>query len=127
MEANLIDSTHELSQLQFSDQVNGKSGPSVFYESGFSGVNVQPDVNGLLLQSERAVEFGSGGRVPMGAPLPENRVHLNHSSLLAQTYTQSLPMASILQSEPVEIKQDRYETSSNLLKISSVVTLSVDM
>ena len=48
MEANLLESTHEFSQLQFSDQVNGKSGPSVFYESGFPGVKVRHNVRGLL-------------------------------------------------------------------------------
>ncbi|XP_057486675.1 uncharacterized protein LOC130772804 isoform X1 [Actinidia eriantha] len=114
MEANLLDSTHEHSQLQFSDQVNGKSGPSVFYESGFSGVNIRPDVNGLLLQSEGAAEFGSGGHVPIGASLPENHVHLNHASLFAQTSTQGLPMASIRKSEPVlEMKQNRVMPKSS--------------
>ncbi|GFY81673.1 hypothetical protein Acr_01g0014810 [Actinidia rufa] len=73
----------------------------IFYESGFPGVKVWPDVSGLLLQTAGAVEFGSVGHVPMGASLPENRVHLNHASSLAQTSTQSLPMSSIRKSEPV--------------------------
>ena len=101
MEAKLLDrNSRDLSPAQFSDQGSEKLGLSDFYESGSPSGKVRPDVNGLLLQPEGLVEFGSVGHVPLDVPLP----------LLLQTSNQSPPTLGIQKAKSVPgVNHDRYQ------------------
>ena len=100
MEAKLLDrNSRDLSPAQLSDQGSGKLGLSDFYESGSPRGKACPDANGLLVQPEGLVEFGSVGHVPLEVPLP----------LLVQTSNQSLPTLGMQKSKPVPgVNHDRY-------------------
>ncbi|PSS34759.1 hypothetical protein CEY00_Acc01867 [Actinidia chinensis var. chinensis] len=107
MEAKLLDrNSCDLSPAQFSDQGSGKLGLSDFHESGSPRGKAPPDVNGLLIQPEGLVEFGSVDNVPLEAPLP----------LLVQTSNQSLPTLGMQKSKPVPgVNHDRVMGKSSYL------------
>ncbi|KAA8517667.1 hypothetical protein F0562_015141 [Nyssa sinensis] len=115
MEANLIEkSSRELSQTQFPiDQSDWKTGSDI-YQTGSPGVLVQPNVNGLTLQSDGPVEFGSVGQVPTGSPLQESSRQPNPGSSLTQSSSQSLPMAGMQRLKPIlGMNEDRVTVQSS--------------
>ncbi|KAK9289522.1 hypothetical protein L1049_007677 [Liquidambar formosana] len=111
-ETNLIEkSSRELSQAQ--SPIHQGGGKPVFsdfpqLDSPGPGGKAYPSANGTMLPSEKGVEFGSLGNLPMGAPLLENGRQPNPGSSLSQDFTLNLPAARMQSPNIVlDMNQDR--------------------
>ncbi|GMY25673.1 hypothetical protein FCV25MIE_20915 [Fagus crenata] len=107
-------SSRELAQAQFPVYVSGKHGSSDHMSSS-PGRKVYTNANGSMHPSEKVVEFGSVGSVPVEGSLPERSQQQNSGSALAQNSTVGLPSPGMQSPKPVlAMNQDRFGKSYHL-------------
>lgn len=108
--------SHELSQAHLDyHQGARKSGSSDVRASGFSETKSFSNVNGSLHLSERVVEFGSIGHLPLGGPSVESGGLLNPGSALAQNSDGSLLTPEMQRPKTaLGVDQDRYDNFNKL-------------
>jgi hypothetical protein len=105
-------SSRELAQAQFPVYGSGKHGSSDHMSSS-PGRKVYTNANGSMHPSEKVVEFGSVGSVPVEGSLPERSQQQNSGSALAQNSTVGLPSPGMQSPKPVlAMNQDRYENNT---------------
>ncbi|KAK4582217.1 hypothetical protein RGQ29_025400 [Quercus rubra] len=109
-------SSRELAQAQFPVYGGGKSGSSD-HTSGSPGRKLYSNANGSMHPSERVVEFGSIGHLPVEGSLPERSRQQNSGSAPAQNLSVSLLSPGIQSPKPVlGMNQDRIAVQSFRLK-----------
>ncbi|KAK9986273.1 hypothetical protein SO802_031224 [Lithocarpus litseifolius] len=109
-------SSRELAQAQSPVYGGGKSGSSD-HTSGSPGRKLYSNANGSMHPSERVVEFGSIGHLPVEGSLPERSRQQNSGSAPAQNLSVSLLSPGIQSPKPVlGMNQDRIAVQSFRLK-----------
>ncbi|KAM3689997.1 hypothetical protein ACJW30_09G087600 [Castanea mollissima] len=109
-------SSRELAQSQFPVYGGGKSGSSD-HTSGSPGRKLYSNANGSMHPSERVVEFGSIGHLPVEGSLPERSRQQNSGPGPAQNVSVSLLSPGIQSPKPVlGMNQDRIAVQSFRLK-----------
>lgn len=103
-------SNHELARAQFPVYGSRKSLP-LYHTSGSPGRMVYSTVNGSLHPSERAVEIGLIGNLPVDGLMLERSGQKNYGPVLAQNPSGSIPLQLQAMQSPkavVGMNQDRY-------------------
>ncbi|XP_065634888.1 uncharacterized protein LOC112004059 isoform X2 [Quercus suber] len=109
-------SSRDLAQAQLPVYGGGKSGSSD-HTSGSPGRKLYSNANGSMHPSERVVEFGSIGHLPVEGSLPERSRQQNPGSAPAQNLSVSLLSPGIQSPKPVlGMNQDRIAVQSFRLK-----------
>ncbi|XP_059462586.1 uncharacterized protein LOC132191531 isoform X2 [Corylus avellana] len=109
-------SSRELAQAQFPVYGSGKS-ESSDHTSGSPGRKVYSNANGSTHPSERVVEFGSVGHLPVEGSLLEKSWQQSSGSALGQNSSGSLPPSGMQSPKPVlGMNQDRIGVQSYRLK-----------
>ncbi|KDP22776.1 hypothetical protein JCGZ_00363 [Jatropha curcas] len=116
----------ELSQAQYHmHQDGGKLGPSDLHHTGSPETKHYTNVNGSMHHSERVVEFGSIGHLPMGPSSIEGGWQPNPGSAPAHNYRVSQAIPGMQGPKPVSaINQDRIAVQSYHLKDDDFPPLS---